>query len=191
MSVQQTSFVLADAGKCTGCRACEVACFAGHSAAQGKTIGTITTPVTPRLYLARGEGVCMPIQCHHCEGAPCLRSCLTGAIERKDGTVVINERKCIGCRNCAIACPFGAIEVFTKDELGVAGKVTPKIVFKCDLCIDNKEPQCVKVCPNEAIRLVNPEDEILEKRVNAINAFEAFTAPAAATAASATAEGGK
>jgi electron transport protein HydN len=136
----------------------------------------------------------MPVQCHHCEDAPCLRSCLTGAVEWKDGAVVINARKCIGCRNCALACPFGAIEVYAKAELGgeEAEKVTPKIVFKCDLCLDNEEPQCVKVCPNEAVRLVDTENEILEKRINAINAFGAFNSPATdvAQAAAVSGEGG-
>jgi electron transport protein HydN len=178
MSIQQTSFVLADSAKCSGCRACELACFAGHRAEKkGKTVGTVTTQVIPRLYLARGSSRCMPIQCHHCEDAPCLKSCLTNAISRtEEGVVTINARKCIGCRNCAIACPFGAIEVFSRAELDAdeAAKVTPRLVFKCDLCIDDEKPQCVRACPNEAISLIDTESVLEEKRIAAINAFEVF-----------------
>jgi electron transport protein HydN len=180
MSVQQSSFVLADPGKCSGCRACEVACFAGHRPQQGKTIGTVTSPVTPRLFVSRnfddkGIGKCMPIQCHHCEDAPCLKACVAGAIERKDGVVFINERKCIGCRNCALACPFGAVQVFSREELSVqkTAKVA-SLVFKCDLCRESDSPACVKTCPNEALQIVKPDDAIRDKRIAAISAFDAF-----------------
>jgi electron transport protein HydN len=141
--------------------------------------------VIPRLYLAKNGGICMPVQCHHCEDAPCKKSCLTGAIERKDGVVVIDERKCIGCRNCAISCPFGAIEVFTLCEANAfaAEKATARIVFKCDLCIGETEPACVKTCPNEALRIVDAQSEIVDKRINAVNAFGALALPAASAAA--------
>jgi electron transport protein HydN len=104
----------------------------------------------------------MPIQCHHCEDAPCVKSCLTKALERIDGVVVINKRRCIGCRNCSIACPFGAIEIIADAE---------STVYKCDLCLGEKEQACVSACPNKALRLVEPNDEILAKRKNALNAF--------------------
>ena len=65
------SFVVADPSKCTGCRACEVACFTSHNANNnvGCTVGTINIPVIPRLYLVKDDAVCMPIQCRHCEEA--------------------------------------------------------------------------------------------------------------------------
>lgn len=188
MSVDQSLFVLADASKCTGCRACELACFAGHRAKKAGTIGCVTEPIIPRLYLAKGAEKCMPVQCHHCEDAPCLRSCLTGAISREDGAVLLDPRKCIGCRNCAIACPFGAIEVFSMGELGEQCEV-PRLVYKCDLCHGEKEQACVAVCPNEAIRLVDPETELNAKRIAAVSATEAFeTAPALAAATAAAAQ---
>jgi electron transport protein HydN len=181
MSEHQSVFVLADPGKCTGCRACEIACFAGHLAKKPKTIGNFTSPVTPRLYLAKAEGKCMPIQCHHCEEAPCVKSCLPGACAKDaDGVVSIDERKCIGRRNCAMACPFGAIQVYTSEELGETGKATPKIVFKCDTCKDDLEgPQCIKTCPNEALKLMKTEEVLVDKRVAAINALGTFGTTAA------------
>jgi electron transport protein HydN len=190
MSTEQSFFVLADSEKCTGCRACELACYGGHQRTKIKTVGNITSPVVPRLYLARGEGACMPVQCHHCEDAPCLRSCLTGAITRQDGVVVINPHRCIGCRNCAIACPFGAIEVFSPAEItaNTESCCTLKLVYKCDLCIGEKEPACVASCPNKALRLVDPDSEIEAKRINAINATGTISDLAAKAAAPA--EGG-
>jgi electron transport protein HydN len=175
MSVKQSFFVLADTEKCTGCRACELACFAGHQKRKPATIGNITSAVIPRLYLTREKSLCMPVQCHHCEDAPCLRSCLTGAITRQNGVVVLDPRRCIGCRNCALACPFGAVQVFS--DAGIpenAGEdCSKKLVYKCDLCVDAKEPACAANCPNKALRLVDPTAEIEEKRIAAINAMGA------------------
>ncbi|MDR0408979.1 MAG: 4Fe-4S dicluster domain-containing protein [Spirochaetaceae bacterium] len=172
MSVQ-SFFVLADTAKCTGCRACELACFAGHLEKRPLTAGCISSPVTPRLFLTREGVLCMPVQCHHCEDAPCLRSCLTGAISRKNGVVVLDQNRCIACKNCAMACPFGAVQVFSGDELAESGGDchVKKLVYKCDLCVDSGEPACAANCPNKALRLVDPAAEIEEKRISAINAM--------------------
>ncbi|GMO55572.1 MAG: 4Fe-4S dicluster domain-containing protein [Termitinemataceae bacterium] len=207
MSVEQSFFVLADQKKCTGCRACELACFAGHQNKKPLTVGNITSPVTPRLFVTKtagsnpqpsaGEdadfGTCMPVQCHHCEDAPCLRSCLSGAIERRDGVVFINERKCIGCRNCALSCPFGAVQVYSFIDLPqqADGKNAPKLVYKCDLCKDAKEPACVATCPNEALRVVDPATEIRIKREEALNAMDGFGPSHDALSAASDAQGGK
>ncbi|MDR1363856.1 MAG: 4Fe-4S dicluster domain-containing protein [Spirochaetaceae bacterium] len=180
MSVQQSFFVLADTEKCTGCRACELACFAGHQKKKPLTAGNITSPVIPRLYLTREGNVCMPVQCHHCEDAPCLRSCLTGAITRKNGVVFLDAHRCIGCRNCAIACPFGAVQVFSNEEVteNTENCCTKKLVYKCDLCIDTGEPACAANCPNKALRLVDPASEIEKKRISAVNAMGAIASEA-------------
>jgi electron transport protein HydN len=190
MSTKQSFFVLADTEKCTGCRACEIACFVGHQKQKPATVGNITSPVLPRLFLARAGGVCMPVQCHHCEDAPCLRSCLAGAIKRQDGVVVLDQRRCIGCRNCAIACPFGAINVFSIADVAEGGDAAKKLVYKCDLCVDADEPACAANCPNKALRLVDPVAEIDQKRIAAINAMGVTAAPQPAAEACC-AEGGK
>jgi hydrogenase-4 component A len=51
----------------------------------------------------------MPIQCRHCEDASCASVCPVKAITRQDNSILLNENLCIGCKMCAIACPFGAI----------------------------------------------------------------------------------
>jgi electron transport protein HydN len=75
-----------------------------------------------------------------------------------------------------MACPFGAIEVFSSGELA-ENSGAPCLVYKCDLCHGEKEQACVAACPNEAIRLVDPEADITSKRLTAINATEALDSP--------------
>ena len=167
-------FVVGDSSKCTGCKACEVACFTEHNKTSnsiGKTVGTVTVPVTPKLYLVRGEGFCVPVQCKHCEDAPCLNACGKNAISRIDGQVIVNEEKCIGCKDCMMACPFGAISILPVSANGkpiaqVGSEEPKKAASKCDLCAGIEGgPACVRVCPNKALRLVNPESESAEKQL--------------------------
>ncbi|BEV70884.1 4Fe-4S dicluster domain-containing protein [Paludibacterium sp. THUN1379] len=63
----------------------------------------------PRLTVVRTGQVTAPVQCRHCEDAPCARVCPVKAITHEGDAVVLNETLCIGCKLCAIACPFGAI----------------------------------------------------------------------------------
>ena len=135
------SFVVGDSTKCTGCKACELACFTVHNRKSnhlGKTVGTVTVPVTPRLFLTKFEQGCMPIQCKHCEDAPCLNACTKGAISRIDHQVIVDAEKCIGCKKCI-------------RELGC-----PAIVLdNGNVCIDDTMCTgcglCSQVCPAAAI----------------------------------------
>lgn len=176
MMKQLGSFVVGDSTKCTGCKACEMACFAVHNQKRnhvGKTVGTVTVPVTAKLYLTKFENGCMPIQCKHCEDAPCLNSCSKGAIKRIDGQIIINEELCIGCKDCMLACPFGAVALLpysVNGERAVLSGTTElkKTASKCDLCQGMEEgPACVRVCPHQALRLADPEKERQEKNIRA------------------------
>jgi electron transport protein HydN len=193
MSERGARFVLANSEKCIGCRACETACFAAHAKKNVKTAGAVTSHLIPNLFLVRTETLSMPVQCHHCEDAPCLRSCLAGALVRREGSVLINRSRCIGCKNCAIACPFGAISIVAQAMLPAGDSP----VFKCDLCADTgrDSPACVATCPAEALRVVNTDEEISQKRLRAAESMEAFglNAPGIlpGTAAEFAAEGGK
>lgn len=167
-------FVVADSGKCTGCKACEVACFASHNKNNNvvHTVGSVTTPIIPRLYLTKFSDLCMPVQCKQCEDAPCLNSCSAKAISRVDGVMVINEKLCIGCKNCMMACPFGAIELLPLFDEGkaVSQLCTDEakiIAYKCDRCVETGDPACVKVCPHEALRVVNPSEDAKAKKIKA------------------------
>lgn len=181
MSVELGKYVTCDPNKCTGCRACELACFAEHNKDTnnvGNTVGTVTVPVAPRLYVTKiADGISAPIQCKHCEDAPCLNVCSKNAISRIDGQVIIDTEKCIGCKDCMLACPFGAIDLFVQYKNGEkviqAGcSDAAKAANKCDLCKDNpKGPACVRVCPNEALRVVEPDAEKSNKNMKAVQAL--------------------
>lgn len=96
---------------------------------------------------ARGA-VSFSVRCQHCADAPCVQSCLTGALSQDtvSGIVAVDAEKCIGCWTCILACPFGAIR-----QDVAQGKAV-----KCDLCQGRDTPACVDNCPNEA--LVYAED---------------------------------
>lgn len=94
-------FVVAEPLWCTGCNTCLAACSDVH-----KTQGL---QQHPRLALAKTSTLTAPVVCHHCEEAPCLQVCPVNAISQRDDAIQLNESLCIGCKLCAVVCPFGAI----------------------------------------------------------------------------------
>jgi hydrogenase-4 component A len=95
-------FVIADPTRCIGCCACMAGCAESHHQAGLQAY--------PRLHVVHTSPAgTMPIQCHHCEEPACAAVCPVGAITRTDGWIQLNESLCIGCKMCALACPFGAI----------------------------------------------------------------------------------
>ncbi|MFQ2123679.1 4Fe-4S dicluster domain-containing protein [Aeromonas jandaei] len=95
-------FVIADPKLCIGCGTCMAACSEVHRA-QG-------LQQAPRLTVMRHEQATMPVQCRHCDDAPCIKVCPVEAIRQTGDCVQLNESLCIGCNLCAVACPFGAIQ---------------------------------------------------------------------------------
>lgn len=145
-------FILSDSHKCIGCRACEVACVMAHNDEQH---ALTERRFLPRIVLIKGEQKCNPITCHHCEGAPCARSCPNGAISRVDGSVQVRQEKCIGCKSCMVACPFGVMQIVLTPL--AAGKVKAT-AHKCDLCREREAgPACVQNCPAQALQLADEE----------------------------------
>jgi anaerobic carbon-monoxide dehydrogenase iron sulfur subunit len=130
--------LLADPKICSGCQTCETICSLVHE-------GMIDLERS-RIYVKANpfKGSFLPIVCHQCSNAPCYYACSESAIEIKesDGTVLINQDKCIGCRSCEEACPFKAIR-FDKNK---------NTAFKCDFC--NGDPECVKWCPVNALGVI-------------------------------------
>jgi carbon-monoxide dehydrogenase iron sulfur subunit len=136
---------------CMGCRLCEVHCLVQHS--KSKDIikvykGKEPKPV-PGIIVEEKGYLSFALQCRHCEEAPCLEACPTGAMyrDKETGAVLCDEEKCIGCWMCIMVCPFGVVSRW--QETADGGRT--KIVSKCDLCIGEETPVCVKNCPNEAI----------------------------------------
>lgn len=177
-------FVIADPDRCLGCYTCMAGCALIH-----KNYGL---QPFPRLFVTHtGEGT-MPIQCRHCEDAPCAKVCPVKAIEIKDQMVQINEGLCIGCKMCALACPFGCIEIQgtrapSVEEVGLvnsqlipllAGEIGQKtIATKCDLCsFTEGGPTCVQVCPTKALKEVKGEEiERLSKLKRGANTIRAVS----------------
>lgn len=154
--------MLIDLTKCIGCRGCQVACKQCNDLpAERTTLGTeFTNPQHQSAYTwtivafktAEREG--KPVssftktQCMHCEHPACESVCIAAAIKKTElGPVTVDHDKCIGCRYCQVACPFG-VPKYEYD------KVFPKMT-KCTMCFERVsaglQPACAATCPNEAI----------------------------------------
>jgi hydrogenase-4 component A len=94
-------FVIADPKRCIACYACVAGCVENHRKAGLQAF--------PRLFITHAPSGTMPMQCRHCEAPNCAAVCPVHAISYADRSIRINESLCIGCKMCALACPFGAI----------------------------------------------------------------------------------
>lgn len=174
MKPDLNSFVIGDPNKCIGCRSCEVACAAVHRKDNsGATVGTMDTPITPRLFFIKNKDAAMRIQCRHCEDAPCANSCPAEAITQVDGSIVINEKACIGCKTCTIVCPVGAINLLPRFESeDMNGGIDRKLrimAYKCDLCKEEGgTPNCVKACPKDALKISTPREDKRDRNIKAV-----------------------
>jgi len=129
-----TKRLLINPSVCTGCRTCELACSLTH---QEKN-----KPGRSRIYpLGVGPDQYVPIVCLQCDDPACVKSCLVNALTRNEetGYIDLNYDKCIQCRACVAACPFGCSLIDDPQD---------KIV-KCDLCDGN--PACARFCPTKAL----------------------------------------
>jgi Fe-S-cluster-containing hydrogenase component 2 len=84
------------------------------------------------------------MMCQQCNEAPCTTVCIPHAMHRNPltGQVDLDAAKCIGCKMCVQACPFG----------NAAWDFLTESILKCDTC--NGDPKCVKFCPNAALEWV-------------------------------------
>jgi len=127
--------LIIDADKCTSCLQCEMACSFEHTGAFNPARSRI------KVFEIGHNERAIPYTCTQCAEAWCLHACPTSAISRnaETGAVEVTDSKCVGCKVCTIACPFGTINYDHN---------TGKVV-KCDLC--GGDPECAKACPTEAI----------------------------------------
>ena len=155
-----------DLDTCVGCHACVVSCKEWNTGGYGSPLADadaygeqpvgaflnrihsyeVTPPGSP------AQIVHFPKSCLHCDDAPCVTVCPTGASFKRadDGIVLVDESMCIGCGLCAWACPYGAREMDPVE----------KVMKKCTLCVDriyndklpetDREPACVRTCPSRA-----------------------------------------
>jgi carbon-monoxide dehydrogenase iron sulfur subunit len=149
--------------KCLACKSCEIACALVHSKSKVLEEAVAESPRPQRMVTVEpADEFSVPLQCRHCEDAPCITVCPTEAIYRHTANdpVLIDRDKCIGCKFCLMVCPFGVIEL-SRDG---------KAVVKCDLCIEQtkagEEPICVASCPTGALQFCELT-ELLAKRRHA------------------------
>ena len=138
--------------RCVGCKQCQMACAVEHSQSKALYQAVFEEPrprprvlVAPGLYLDTS----FPNKCRHCEPAPCMAVCPTGAISRDMslGIVLIDEQKCIACAMCAMVCPFDVITFYPS--------IHKLVAMKCDHCIERQTrgeiPACVEACKTGAL----------------------------------------
>ena len=116
--------------------------------------------------------------CNHCDNAPCVRVCPTQATwQREDGIVMMDMHRCIGCRYCLVACPYGSRSFNWRDPKPFIEEPNPDfptrmrgVVEKCNFCAERLAkgliPACVEACKEKAIifgDLEDPESEIREQ----------------------------
>jgi DMSO reductase iron-sulfur subunit len=146
-----TGFAL-DLNRCVGCGACVLGCRIENELPLDVSWRRILQVNRPRL--SGGPTYHLSLACHHCENPPCANACPSGALwKRPDGVVLLNADRCIGCRYCEMACPFGAPSF---DERA-------KVMTKCHLCHHRLDeglaPACVTACPTEALKCASQASE--------------------------------
>lgn len=146
--------------RCIGCRTCSISCKMENNVADGllrirvlndeeRAVYDVPVGTYPNLQM-----IWTPVPCQHCDEAPCVGVCPTGAtVKRDDGIVTMDKETCIGCKSCMEACPYGA-RVFDEET---------NTVDKCTLCVHRLDAglettMCEISCPGRAITVGNIDD---------------------------------
>lgn len=144
-----------DQAACSGCKACQAACKDRNDLPVGVLWRRVyevaggTWRREDEAWRTDAFAFSLSLACNHCDAPICAEVCPTKAIARRaDGLVLIDAERCVGCRYCGWACPYGAPQF---DER--SGRMT-----KCDLCAADLDagrvPACVSSCPMRALELV-------------------------------------
>jgi Fe-S-cluster-containing hydrogenase component 2 len=162
--ITKYAFVDCDPDLCIGCQLCEYVC------SYNKT-GDYNT-YRSRIRTVRVDEVLITaIACRTCENPACVIACPQDALSQdpEKGTIHIDAQKCDACAWCVEACEFGAISI----------NPATKLAEICDLCQDKEDgPQCVLICPKEALSFATPEQKAQKARQEAIKSIQGETSPA-------------
>ena len=157
-TINGTQTMLINIERCTGCDDCVRACASTHNnnprfVRQGQ--------IHDKIQIAKA--------CMHCVDPVCMLECPTGAIARNavDGRVLIDDKICIGCGNCARSCPYNNIQlVEIRDQNGgfIMDQNTNMPIMKatkCDLCYGQLGgPACQRACPHDALTRIDMHDQV-------------------------------
>lgn len=181
-----------DTNRCTGCWTCAVGCkeinneplgywwnrilTIAPDETSGEPSKAVPEPASEAIDVPHGtfpdlEMAYLPVACQHCNDAPCVKVCpVQATFRREDGTVLVDYERCIGCRYCIAACPYG-VRVFNWGDgvhdpdftvgYGKEYRYDGRLVFtpdrprgvveKCTFCVERIDqgeiPFCVQVCP--------------------------------------------
>jgi Fe-S-cluster-containing dehydrogenase component/DMSO reductase anchor subunit len=133
-----------DHNKCVNCNACSASCILEN--------GWKVHPRSIYSYNSEAEYLIpvinLSLACNHCEKASCMNGCPASAYSRDSvtGAIIIDERKCIGCKYCQWNCPYDAPKYDNEK----------RTIVKCNLCYtglyDGRQPACSSACPTGALR---------------------------------------
>jgi Fe-S-cluster-containing dehydrogenase component len=140
--------LVVDPLKCSGGKSCELACSFHKTGKFNPADSRI------KIHFFPEEISFTPTVCMQCKDAYCVQVCPTGALARQkeSGVVYLDQNKCIGCKQCIVACPWGSVKLDHEGET----------VFKCDTC--GGDPACVKVCTSGALKFVDADEVALAKQ---------------------------
>lgn len=153
-----------DSSKCTGCKTCQMSCKDFKDLDTDRNFRRVYEYVGGNWTEQDGAfrqdvfAYYLSINCNHCDDPACVNVCPSGAMHKRqeDGFVVVNEDVCIGCKTCAMACPYGAPQ-YSEEK----GHMT-----KCDGCYERVaqglNPVCVDSCPLRALDF-GPIEELRKK----------------------------
>uniref|UniRef100_Q3AP62 Fe-S-cluster-containing hydrogenase components 1-like protein n=1 Tax=Chlorobium chlorochromatii (strain CaD3) TaxID=340177 RepID=Q3AP62_CHLCH len=165
-----------DARKCMGCHGCTVACKSEHQVPLG--VNRTWVKYVEKGMFPESRRYFTVLRCNHCAEPPCVDICPVEALhKREDGIVDFDKRRCIGCKACAQACPYGALYIDPETHTSA----------KCNYCAHRKEvgmkPACVVICPQQAIVSGDFDDPnsavsiLLAKNQTAVRKPEKGTSP--------------
>jgi formate dehydrogenase iron-sulfur subunit len=180
-SVGEGTRIFPDVEACIDCGGCVVACKRTWDVPRDEQRISISTMLegqeaaaglnaSSARALGQGESpgeTSIPMQCYHCENAPCVSVCPTDSlISMDDGFVDVRDNLCVGCQYCLSACPFGAPQFPESDEGAARLFGGGGTMDKCTMCEERQDvgkgPACAEECSTDAI-LVGSAGEIADE----------------------------